>query len=109
VQSEEAATWEGTLSSKAWRLLERHLARHDDPVTFRYRLVALERTLATNRGAKPPSFLTDFLKDHDLPALLRTLVKYDRLDDAFSFSLQAVKVRALSLSLSCLALCVRRS
>ncbi|GAA5854614.1 hypothetical protein JCM9279_005711 [Rhodotorula babjevae] len=91
VQSEEAATWEGTLSSKAWRLLERHLARHDDPVTFRYRLVALERTLATNRGAKPPSFLTDYLKDHDLPALLRVLIKYDRLDDAFSFSLQAVK------------------
>ncbi|KPV78594.1 uncharacterized protein RHOBADRAFT_33298 [Rhodotorula graminis WP1] len=91
VQSEEAATWEGTLSAKAWRLLERHLARHDDPVTFRYRLVSLERTLATNRGAKPPSFLTDYLKDHDLPALLRALIKYDRLDDAFTFSLKAIK------------------
>ncbi|GAA5890373.1 hypothetical protein JCM8208_002795 [Rhodotorula glutinis] len=91
VQSEEAATWEGTLSSKAWRLLERHLARHDDPVTFRYRLVSLERVLATNRGAKPPSFLTDHLKAHDLPALLRALVKYDRLDDAFTFSLEAIK------------------
>ncbi|GAA6053519.1 hypothetical protein JCM3770_000306 [Rhodotorula araucariae] len=86
-QSEEAATWEGTLPSKAWRLLERHLARHDDPVTFRYRLVALERTLATNRGGKPPAFLTDFLLRHDLPGLLRTLIRYDRLDDAFKFSL----------------------
>ncbi|BGP36873.1 hypothetical protein JCM10449v2_000775 [Rhodotorula kratochvilovae] len=94
LQSDEAATWEGTLPSKAWRLLERHLARHDNPITFRYRLIALERTLATNRGGKAPAFLTDFLLRQDLPALLRMLIKYDRLDEAFRFSLEALKSAA---------------
>lgn len=92
--SSEAATWEGSLSSKAWRLLERHLDRHDRDVGQRYRLVVLERTLALNRGGKVPSFLTEHVKRHDLPALLRTLIKYDRLDEAFVFSLEALKVRA---------------
>ncbi|BGP29003.1 hypothetical protein JCM10296v2_000739 [Rhodotorula toruloides] len=89
--SSEAATWEGSLSSKAWRLLERHLERHDRDVGQRYRLVVLERTLALNRGGKVPSFLTEHVKRHDLPALLRTLIKYDRLDEAFAFSLDALK------------------
>lgn len=92
--SSEAATWDGSLSSKAWRLLERHLERHDRDIGQRYRLVVLERTLALNRGGKIPSFLTEHVKRHDLPALLRTLIKYDRLDEAFAFSLDALKVRA---------------
>ncbi|BGP21800.1 nuclear pore complex protein Nup160 [Rhodotorula toruloides] len=89
--SSEAPAWEGSLSSKAWRLLERHLERHDREVGQRYRLVVLERTLALNRGGKIPPFLTDHIKLHNLPALLRTLIKYDRLDEAFTFSLEVLK------------------
>ncbi|GAA5994757.1 uncharacterized protein JCM10292_004335 [Rhodotorula paludigena] len=101
--SEEAATWEGSLSSKAWRLLERHLERHDDPITFRYRIVALEQTLAINRGRKPPAFVTDFLARHDLPSLLRLLIKHDRLDDAFQYSLGALKTTSTPTTVSSLS------
>ncbi|GAA5862780.1 hypothetical protein JCM8547_006543 [Rhodosporidiobolus lusitaniae] len=89
--SDEAATWEGSLSSKAWRLLENHLERHDTAPTYSYRLVVLERTLATNRGGKVPAFMTEYLLEHNVHALLRTLVKYDRLDEAFAFSLTAIE------------------
>jgi nuclear pore complex protein Nup160 len=64
--SDEAATWEGSLASKAWRLLENHLNRHDVAPAYPYRLVVLERTLATNRGAKVPAFLTDYLAQHNV-------------------------------------------
>lgn len=90
--AEEAATWEGSLVSKAWRLLERHLERHDTDGTYRYRLVVLERTLATNRGARVPTFLTDFFLANDSHALIRTLIKYDRLEDAFKYSSTTIKV-----------------
>lgn len=90
--NDEAATWEGSLASKAWRLLERHLERHDTDGTYRFRLVVLERTLATNRGAKIPTFLTDFFLNHDAHALVRTMIKFDRLDEAFKASLATIKV-----------------
>ncbi|GAA5902148.1 hypothetical protein JCM6882_006713 [Rhodosporidiobolus microsporus] len=89
--SSETATWEGSLASKAWRLLERQLERHDSAPAYRYRLVVLERVLATNRGGKVPAFLTDFLAKNDVHSLLKTLIKYDRLDEAFQFSLSTVQ------------------
>lgn len=52
----------------------------------------LERTLATNRGAKVPTFLTDFFLTHDAHALVRTMIKFDRLDEAFKASLASIKV-----------------
>ncbi|GAA5831797.1 hypothetical protein JCM11251_003887 [Rhodosporidiobolus azoricus] len=87
----EAATWEGSVSSKAWRLLERQLQRHDSAPAYRYRLVVLERVLSTNRGGKLPAFLTKHLAKNDAHSLLRTLIKYDRLDEAFQFSLSTVQ------------------
>ncbi|GAA6035119.1 hypothetical protein JCM8097_006370 [Rhodosporidiobolus ruineniae] len=98
--SDETATWEGSLSSKAWRLLERQLERHDSAPAYRYRLVVLERTLATNRGGKVPAFLSDFLAKHDVHSLLMTLIKYDRLDEAFTFSLAAAQNSSASTSSS---------
>jgi nuclear pore complex protein Nup160 len=91
--SDEAATWSGSLSSKAWRLLENHLSRHDVSPSYPYRLVVLERTLATNRGGKVPAFLTEYLAERNVHALLRTLIKYDRLDEAVTQSLATIKVR----------------
>ncbi|GAA5977403.1 hypothetical protein JCM11641_000087 [Rhodosporidiobolus odoratus] len=89
--SEEATTWDDSLSSKAWRLLENHLERHDSSPTWRYRLVVLERVLATNRGGKVPAFLSEFLLKRDSQALIRTLVKYDRLAEAFEASMKAIQ------------------
>ncbi|GAA5902615.1 hypothetical protein JCM5296_000723 [Sporobolomyces johnsonii] len=89
--SDEASTWEGSLASKAWRLLERHLERHDSAPTYSYRLVVLERALALNRGGKLPTFLTDFLLRHAPHALVQTLIKYDRLDEAFRYSLATLQ------------------
>ncbi|BGP12916.1 hypothetical protein JCM10213_004335 [Rhodosporidiobolus nylandii] len=97
-QAEEAATWDGSLSSKAWRLLERHLERHDSAPSHRYRLVALERVLATNRGGKVPPFLTDFLLANDPQSLIRTLVKYDKLSEAFEFSLKTIESSPVTAS-----------
>lgn len=52
----------------------------------------LERSLATNRGAKVPNFLTDYFLVNDPHALVRTMIKYDRLEDAFKYSLVTIKV-----------------
>ncbi|GAA5962589.1 hypothetical protein JCM21900_000955 [Sporobolomyces salmonicolor] len=89
--SDEASTWEGSLASKAWRLLERHLERHDAAPTYSYRLVVLERALALNCGGKLPTFLTDFLLRHAPHALIQTLIKYDRLGEAFRYSLATLQ------------------
>ncbi|GAA6005692.1 hypothetical protein JCM10207_005297 [Rhodosporidiobolus poonsookiae] len=89
--SDETSTWPGPLSSKAWRLLELHLTRHDRAPSYAYRRVVLERTLALNRGNKLPVFLTEFLVKHEPSALLRTLVKYDRLDEAFQVGIEVIK------------------
>lgn len=89
--NDEAATWEGDLASKAWRLLQAHLGRHDG-LTQQYRLVVLERALAVNRGGKLPTWLVDFFLANDPAALLRTLLRFDRLADAFAFSLTTIKV-----------------
>ncbi|GAA5940387.1 uncharacterized protein JCM15063_002619 [Sporobolomyces koalae] len=89
--SPEASTWEGSLVTKAWKLLERHLQRHDSAPEYRYRLVVLERVLATNRDGKIPTFLTEFLLEHQPRALLRTLIRYDRLEEAFRYSLETIK------------------
>ncbi|KAK4054756.1 hypothetical protein OIV83_000680 [Microbotryomycetes sp. JL201] len=92
--NEEALSWEGSLASKAWRLLERFLARHDVDGTNRGRLVVIERTIALNRGARLPTFLTEFMMEQDPDALIRTLLKYDRLDDAFKFSCALIQRQA---------------
>ena len=94
--NDEAATWEGSLASKAWQLLQRHLERHDDK-SFRYRLVVLERTLAVSRGGKVPSWLVDSFLSHESSLLIRTMIKFDRLADAFRYSLATIKVRSLPL------------
>lgn len=90
--AEEASAWEGSLSSKSWRLLERRLDRHDDPTTGRYRKAVLDYVLSNNRGAKPPQFLLDQLAARDLPALLRMLVRHDRLSEAYDFGLKDLQV-----------------
>ena len=95
--NDEAATWEGSLASKGWKLLERHLDRHDDD-TFHYRMIVLQRNLDLNPTGKVPTFLTDFLQAHDAQSLIRTMLRYDRLEDAFRFSQAAIKVSTLSLS-----------
>ncbi|GAA6013580.1 hypothetical protein JCM11491_002714 [Sporobolomyces phaffii] len=105
--SPEAATWEeeggGSVASKAWRLLARHLERHDHAPAYRYRLVVLDRVLATQHGAaqgKLPAFLTEFLVKHRPDALLATLVRFDRLDDAFRYSLETIKNSSIPSSSS---------
>lgn len=97
--SEEALTWEGSTASRAWRLLERHLERHDTDGTFRYRLVVLERALAINGASRLPAALTNPLLAHDPHALIRTMIKFDRLDEAFQYSLKTVKVRFCDLQM----------
>lgn len=92
--NDEAATWEGTLSSKAWRLLQRHLERHDDE-SFRYRLVVLERSLAVNPGGKMPSWLIDSFLAHDSSMLIRTMIRYERFDEAFKYSFSTIKVSSI--------------
>ncbi|GAA5980545.1 hypothetical protein JCM10908_001686 [Rhodotorula pacifica] len=89
--AEEAATWDDSLAAKAWRLLASNLDRHDDPVHPKYRRLVLKYVLANDRSAKPPTFLLKELSQHDLPSLLRILIKHDRLAEAFEHSLQAVK------------------
>ncbi|GAA5827090.1 hypothetical protein JCM5353_006183, partial [Sporobolomyces roseus] len=94
--SPEASTWEGSLASKAWRLLERHLQRHDSAPVYRYRLVVLERVLATNRDGKIPTFLTDFLLRNQPQSLLKTLIRFDRLSEAFRYSLETIQNSTIS-------------
>jgi len=87
---------------KAWKLLESHLKRHDRGPVYRYRLIVLERVLATSRsiqqgqgqgGGEIPEFLSSFLLKNQPHGLLKTLIKFDRLEEAFKFSLEIVKVR----------------
>ncbi|KAM0793063.1 hypothetical protein ACM66B_000549 [Microbotryomycetes sp. NB124-2] len=99
--NEEALSWEGSLASKAWRLLERYLTRHDTDGTNRGRLVVIERTIALNGGARLPSFLTEYMLDKDPDALVRTLLKHDRLDEAFKLSVALVKKQNGTTLASC--------
>ncbi|GAA5878145.1 hypothetical protein JCM3774_004309 [Rhodotorula dairenensis] len=89
--AEEASTWDEPLAAKAWRLLASNLDRHDDPVSCKYRRLVLEYVLTHNANADPPKFLLDGLARQDLPALLRILVKHDRLPEAFERALLASK------------------
>ncbi|KAK4699982.1 hypothetical protein P7C70_g6268, partial [Phenoliferia sp. Uapishka_3] len=88
--SDEAMSWEGTLASKAWRLLERYLERYDDE-NLKYRLVVLEHTLAVNGRGKLPTWLVSTFLAQDSQLLIRTMLKFDRLADAFTFSLAVIQ------------------
>ncbi|KAK4058160.1 hypothetical protein OIO90_000899 [Microbotryomycetes sp. JL221] len=99
--NEQALNWEGSLASKAWRLLQIYLDRYDTDGTNRGRLVALERAIALARPSsgpttRLPTFLTDVLLEKDAHALIRTLIKHDRLGEAFRYSLQLVQAPAPS-------------
>lgn len=91
--AEEASTWDEPLAAKAWRLLASNLDRHDDPNGCKYRRLVLEYVLTHNGNADPPKFLLEGLAGQDLPALLRILIKHDRLTEAFEHALLALQVR----------------
>ncbi|KDE05151.1 hypothetical protein MVLG_04492 [Microbotryum lychnidis-dioicae p1A1 Lamole] len=95
----EASTWEGTLASKAWLLLERHLVRHDSS-TSRYRLVVLERILAIDAHSEVPAFLTEHFLKKDVGSLLRSLIKYERLGEAFGFAVRVLRSSTPTSSLA---------
>lgn len=95
--AEEASTWSDSAASKAWRLLERYLERHDTDATARYRRAVLDFVLVNNRGAKPPAFLLDQLATRDLPRLLRILIRHDRLDEAFNLAIKECSVSTAAL------------
>ncbi|SCZ91062.1 BZ3500_MvSof-1268-A1-R1_Chr1-3g02525 [Microbotryum saponariae] len=96
----EASTWEGTLASKAWRLLERHLARHDSS-TSRYRLVVLERILAIDAAhSEVPAFLAEHFLKKDVGSLLRSLIRYERLGEAFGYAVRVVRSSTPTCSLA---------
>lgn len=40
-----------------------------------------------------PTFLLDFLGEKDPAALIRTLIKYERTEEAFRASIKCLKVR----------------
>ncbi|KAL8286711.1 hypothetical protein RQP46_004239 [Phenoliferia psychrophenolica] len=88
--NDDSASWEGSLASKAWRLLECYLERYDDPTTLQYRLVVLEHSLAVNANGQVPSWLVDAFLERDGQLLVRTMLKFDRLEDAFAYSLVAI-------------------
>ncbi|GAA5955260.1 hypothetical protein JCM3765_003262 [Sporobolomyces pararoseus] len=104
----ETSTWSGSLSSKAWKLLNLYLKRHDLSPNYFYHSVVLERVLATTNinhdgdgdgGKKLPEFLMDFWIEKEQPqTLLRSLIKFDKLDQAFKYSLQTVKNSKISNS-----------
>ncbi|KAM0756678.1 hypothetical protein T439DRAFT_309129 [Meredithblackwellia eburnea MCA 4105] len=88
--NDDAATWEGTLASKGWRLLQGYLERHDDE-TSKYHLIVLERALTLNRTGKVPSWLIDYFLSTNSFLLIRTMLKFDRLVDAFTYSLTVIR------------------
>lgn len=99
--SQGTTTWSGSVADKAWRWLELELERHDDKsgrqYRYRYRLVVLERVVALSPPtAVVPKFLTEFLVRHEPRALLQTLLRFDRLEEAFDLSLETIKVNKLS-------------
>lgn len=104
-RSSETLTWsEGTLVSKALKLLQLYLQRHDSSPTHRYHLVVLEKVLATTttnssgggggsgKSLLLPEFLVDFLKKNQPQALLTSLIKFDKLDLALKYSLETIQV-----------------
>lgn len=94
--NDDAANWAGSLVSKAWKLLQSHLERHDDE-TCRYKLVVLEKILSLNQAAKIPSWLVSSLLAKDPAMIVRTMIKYNRLADAFEYSLSTIQVSHSSL------------
>lgn len=92
---DEASIWEGALSTRAWKLLERHLTRHDTP-TAKYRRVVLERLLSVDRLGRLPSWLVDDFVTRDPAFVLRRLMRSDRTKDAFECSLAVIRAGAIS-------------
>lgn len=94
-QARDAATWEGSLAARAWRLLQLHLDRHDGETThWKYHDACLAAILETDRNVKIPPWLLTFFLDKRPEFLLRCLYRSDLLEDAFVVaSMTIAKVR----------------
>lgn len=97
-QSRDAATWEGSLGAKGWRLLQLHLQRHDGAAThWRYHEAVAEAVLATDRNVKLPPWLVTVFMDKRPESLLSLFFRFDLLDDAFAVALMIISKARLSL------------
>lgn len=85
----QASSWEGTLASKAWRLLELHLSRYD--TTGAYRRTVLRVILSEDRHVRLPRFLTTWFMAHHPEYLIGLLYTYDLLEEALAYSTQLVQ------------------
>lgn len=69
VQDTNASGWEGSLASKAWKLLQLYLERYD--VNGEYRRKVLSVILQEDRRIRLPKALVDwFMVRHPLPCSL---------------------------------------
>eukprot|EP00698_Gefionella_okellyi_P000165 TRINITY_DN10148_c0_g1_i1.p1 TRINITY_DN10148_c0_g1~~TRINITY_DN10148_c0_g1_i1.p1 ORF type:complete len:1408 (-),score=347.38 TRINITY_DN10148_c0_g1_i1:70-4293(-) len=65
-----------------WEMLQRYLCKHDSAKTnYRFHQCVAETMLTHHDGKLPPWLVTQF-RERNVSALLRTLVRYDVLDDA---------------------------
>lgn len=81
-----------SLPEQAWSLLQLHLTRHDDPSTLVYHRVALRKCLEMDRKGALQTWIIDAFLKQDEGALLRTLVEFGRLEEAFQVSLRIISV-----------------
>lgn len=120
LSDENASSWEGSIGSRAWRLLQSLIDRYDrkEGSHFKYREVVLDAILHEDRHVRLPTWLVDdflvsggvarhsgslahelFLQERNPDYLIRRLIAYNVLQDAFGFSLQIIsRVSPLSFS-----------
>ncbi|CCA68133.1 hypothetical protein PIIN_02000 [Serendipita indica DSM 11827] len=89
---DRAMIWEGEPISKAWRLLQDSLERHDTSDSgWQYRKTCLERILEADRSSSPPTWLATFFQDREPEYLIRTCMRYHLILPALDYTLLMIQ------------------
>ncbi|KAJ3290184.1 hypothetical protein HK104_006963 [Borealophlyctis nickersoniae] len=92
VKNDPPASWEGSESDRAWRLLQKWLDLHDTKATgYAYHRVVMEKMLSLNRDAGVPVWLISFYRKHHPEDLIRTYLKYGLVKDAAQFAVEYIE------------------
>lgn len=89
MRDENASRWDGTLASKAWRLLEQYLDRYDSSGEYRKRV--LDVIMDEDRRTRLPKWLVSWFMGAHPEYLIWKLVQYDLLEEAFVHAFQVVE------------------
>ncbi|KAN0062019.1 hypothetical protein ACQY0O_006014 [Thecaphora frezii] len=90
--SEKAASWTGPASERAWNYLEMHLDMFDtEQGCWKYRMVVLDKVVSLRLYGEMPTWLKEWFEKQRPDAVVRTLSRYGRIDEALRVCISMVQ------------------